>query len=182
MNRRHLLFGSGVTLSAVLAGCIGGDGNTGDSEEDNGENENGGDGSTEPLYNEGDHKDLLLTLDDFPEGWTRDDELNENFDAVFLNDDRTILVMPLVEIEPDIEAAKENYQQSIAGTRDPQDYPLGDEAFWDTRNDEIAVTLFRHSNAVGQVAALRESGMEVVPDQSRSQQYAEAMFKHWESE
>ena len=67
-----------------------------------------------------------------------------------------------------------------AGVSDPNDYPIADEAFWATQNDEIATTLFRYSNGVGQSAAVGESGREVVPDQQRSQEYAETTYERWQ--
>lgn len=164
MNRRTALTGCG-TIIASLSGCVGSDGGNGE--------ESG------PEYEEGDRDGMVLTIDAFPDGWTRDDDFNENFDASYLSEDESVVVLARVEIEDSVDAAKESFESSESGTRDPQDYDIGDEAFWDTRNDEYAATVFRHSNAVGQVAALRESGTEVVPDQSRSQEYAQKMFEQW---
>lgn len=174
VNRRELLLGSGVAVTTALAGCFGGNSNSGD---------------TRPQYHEDDHEAMLLSIDDFPDGWARDDEVNDNFDAVFRNEDETITVLPIVEIEADEAAAQDNFEDSKSGTRDysiedeavcPVDYNIGDEASWDTRNNEMAITLFRHSNAVGQVAATRQSRTEVQPDQARSQTYTMTMFEGWE--
>ena len=161
VNRRRMLIGSGVALTSTFAGCT------------------SSFSSDEPEYNEDDHEDLLLSIEAFPEDWNRDDEVNDNFDAVFLNKDETIVVFASVEIDEDIDDAEKRFENAESSTRDPIDYDIGDEAFWDTRNNEIAITVFRHSNAVGQVAAMRQSGMEINPDQSRSQEYARKMYDNW---
>ncbi|UHQ98665.1 hypothetical protein HYG81_22090 (plasmid) [Natrinema zhouii] len=175
MNRRELLLGSGVTVATALAGCSGSNTSSGD---------------TEPQYHEDDHEAMLLSIDDFPDGWTRDDEVSDDFDAAFLNEDETITVLPLVEIEADETAAQDTFEDSKSSTRDysiedeavcPVDYNIGDEASWDTRNDEMAITLFRHSNAVGQVAATRQYRTEVQPDQAHSQTYTTTMFEGWKN-
>lgn len=162
VTRRKALTGIGGLATVSIAGCTGSV--MGDSEE----------------YSEDDHEDLLLSEEDFPDDWHRDDEFNENFDAVFLDEDETTVVLVLVEIEDDVEEAEESFEQSESGAEDPSDYDIGDEAYWATQNDEIAVTQFRHSNAVGQVAATTLSGLEMNPDQNRSQQHAQEMFDGWE--
>lgn len=121
----------------------------------------------------------MLTIDDFPDGWVRDDQVNENFDGVFLNEDETIVVLTAVQVLEDVSTAEDEFQNSRSGFRDPQDYDLGDEAFWDTRNEELAFTIFRASNAMGQAASLRQSGMETQPDTQRAQNYAETMYDNY---
>lgn len=165
LTRRRCLTVSGATVLAGLAGCssITGDG-----------------GSSGPDYESGQKEELLLTLDAFPDGWSRDDDLNDNFDAVFLSEDESIIVLVSVEIFDDVAGAEDRIETARAGVSDPNDYPIADEAFWATQNDQFAATMFRDSNAVGQVGAMRESGAEVIPDQTRSQQYAETMYENWE--
>lgn len=165
MERRKYLATVGATVSGfALAGCSDG---------------NGGDSDSGPEYAQGDKESMLLSVDAFPDGWTRNDEINENFDAVFANEDQSIIVLIKVEIFDEVAGAEDRMETARAGVSEPNDYPIADNAFWATRNDQIACTLFRHSNAVGQACATRESGTEVVPDQSRSQDYAETMFEQW---
>lgn len=164
-RRRYLSTALTTTAGLSLAGCsdiLGGDGDGG------------------PQYESEQREAMLLTVDDFPSGWQRNDELNDNFDAIFLNGDGSIVVMTMVEISEEVSAAKDRMENARAGVSDPNEYTIGDDSFWATRNNEIACTIFRHSNAVGQACALRESGAEVVPDQSRSQDYATTMYNQWQ--
>lgn len=133
-----------------------------------------------PQYDEDSKDEMLLSVEAFPDGWHRDDDINDNFDAVFANEDDSIVVMLSIQLSEDIETAKENFESSKSSYRDPQEIDIGDEAFWDTRNEEMASTIFRHSNALGQTVAARQSGMEINPDQQRSQNYAGEMYDHWQ--
>jgi len=139
-----------------------------------------GDDSSGPAYEEEQEEEMLLSVDSFPDGWVRNDAINENFDAVFANEDESIIVLTSVDVGENVSEAKEAMDASESGYSNTNEIDIGDEAFWATRNDQVAYTIFRHSNAVGQVAAARESGAEVVPDQSRSQQYAREMVSHWQ--
>ena len=163
LNRRRYLVVAGATVGSGLAGCSSIPG--------------GGGG---PEYESDQKEEMLLSVDAFPDGWVRNDEMNENFDAGFTNEDESVLVLIKVEIFDEISEAKDRMETARAGVSDPNDYPIADDAFWATQNDEFAATLFRHSNGVGQSAAVRESGREVVPDQQRSQEYAETMYEHWQ--
>lgn len=161
MDRRTYLTTMAVTVGSVgFAGCSG--------------------MLEEPQYEEGSKEDLLLEVDAFPNDWHRDDEINENFDACFTNEDESIIVLLSVEIEEGIEEAEKSFESSKSGFRDPQEIDIGEEAFWDTQNDEVAFTIFRHSNALGQAVAARQSGMDINPDQSRSQKYAREMYDNWQ--
>lgn len=165
LNRRGYLAMAGATVASGLAGCssITGDG-----------------GGSGPEYETDQKEEMLLSVDAFPDGWVRNDGLNDNFDAVFANDDESIIVLISVEIGEDAGEAKDSYESSESGFSNTNEIDIGNEAFWSTRNEEIAYTIFRHSNAIGQAAALRESGTEVQPDQSRSQQYARELYEHWQ--
>ena len=163
MNRRQYLTGTAAATTVAIAGCVGSISG----------------GSSGPKYEDVTKEEMLLDESAFPDGWVRDDQLNDNYDAGFANSDETIIVLLGVQINDDIETAEENFEQSRAGFRDPQDLDIGDEAFWDTRNDQSASTILRDSNVLGESAASRESTGEVIPDQRRSQQYAREMFSHW---
>jgi hypothetical protein len=177
LNRRRYLTAIGTTASALaLAGCSGGD-DSGNGTNDGTSTETQTNTGTE--YEQGSKEAMLLSVEAFPDGWTRNDEINQNFDAVFTNGDQSIVVLATVEIFADVAGAEDRIETAQAGVSEPNDYPIADEAFWATRNDQIACTMFRHSNAVGQVCATRESGSGVVPDQSRSQQYAEMLYQEW---
>jgi len=166
MQRRTYLATVGSAAgSLALAGCSG---------DDSDDSDDGG-----PQYDQDSEEGMLLSLDAFPDGWVRDDDLNEDFDAGFSSEDESVIVLVSVEVFDEVSEAEDRIETIRAGVSDPNDYPIADEAFWATRNQQLALTLFRDSNAVGQVTALRESGTEVVPDQSRSQQYAETMYDQW---
>ena len=122
----------------------------------------------------------MLSVSDFPDGWQRTDEVNDNFDAVFQNEDETIVVFVLIAIHDTVEAAKEDYETSLNSFRDPQEMDFADEAFWDTQNDEAAYCIFQDSNVEGQTASMRLSGGEPIPDQSRAQKYARTMHENWQ--
>lgn len=159
-TRRQVL-ATTATVSAVgLAGCSSG-------------------GSTGPQYETNMKDQMLLSTNAFPDGWERDEDFNENFDVSFFSEDESIIVLISVEIFEDITSAEDRMETSRAGVSEANDYPIADEAFWATRNEELACTLFRHSNAVGQSCATRQSGMDVNPDQARSQDYATEMYEQW---
>jgi hypothetical protein len=163
MKRRQYLALSGV-LSAGLAGCSQLPG-----------------GLSGPKYEDVTKEDLLLSTSDFPDGWQRDDSVNENYDAVFTNDDETSAVLVSVEIGDTVEGAEEEYSESRNRLRDPQDMDFADEAFWDTQNEQIAVCIFRDSNVLGNTVAIKQSGLEAQPDQQRAQSYAQDMYENWQS-
>jgi len=198
-NRRKYLATLGATGSALaLAGCSDSDddsngdignsdsdddsngdiGNSDSDDDSNGDTGNGDTADSGPQYSQNSKEDMLLSVSAFPEGWFRNDGLNEEFDAIFLSADESIIVLTTVEIFDDIEGAENRIETAQAGVSEPNDYPIADEAFWAVQN-ELACTMFRHSNAVGQACAVRESGADVVPDQQRSQQYAQEMFDQW---
>lgn len=165
LDRRQCLTVTGAMLSAGLAGCS---------------SITGGDGGGGPDYETDQKEELLLSAEVFPDGWVRNDEINENFDAVFANEDESIVVLTTVEIGEDSGEAKDAYDSAESGFSNTNEIDIGNKAFWATRNEEIAYTIFRHSNALGQSAALRESGAEIQPDQSRSQEYAREMYQSWQ--
>ena len=77
MNRRQYLAGTGTTTTVAIAGCVGSI--TG--------------GSSGPEYEDVTKEDLLLDVSSFPDGWVRDDQINDDFDAVFASSDETIIVL-----------------------------------------------------------------------------------------
>jgi hypothetical protein len=123
--------------------------------------------------------DLLLSIDAFPDDWKRDDSFNDSFDAVFLNADESILVLQEARVHESIEEAKDSFGLISDKFRDPQDIDIGDEAFWDTRNEELAYCAVRDSNAVGGIGGSRKSASGVVPAQNRAQTYARKMVEAW---
>lgn len=161
VNRRTYLMATGTVFGAVsLSGCSSIPGMGG------------------PKYEDVSAEETIPPVSVFPSGWSRNDEYNENFEAAFLNEDETIFVFFEALMHDTVDAAKESYQSTIEGFREPQEMSIGDEAFWDTQNDETASTFFRDSNFLGGTTSARQSGMELVPDQSRSQKYAREMYEH----
>lgn len=170
--------------TASLAGCSSSTSNSGgDAENGSDRDTKGTKGSVELSYVQEDKKSMLLTASDFPDDWKLLENTNDNseidLDRTFTNSDETAAVMCAVNIHSTIGMAKEDYNVSKAGVAEPHDYPLADEAFWATRNDSTAGTLWRHSNAEGQVLASKQVGVEVKPAISRSQKYAADMFEKW---
>jgi len=131
------------------------------------------------LYEESDKDEMLLEVGDFPDGWKKID--SGEFDAVFISQDETIGVLTADGIYEIVGEAEEEFDLDKQGFNDPNEYPIGDEAFWAERSDN-ARTYFRHLNAIGGVLSSRESSMgDVVPDPDRSQGYAQEMYKKWET-
>lgn len=110
----------------------------------------------------------------------RNDDFNDHFDACFISEDETLFILMDADIEESVEDAEERFEN--AGTRfsNDEEFNLADEAMVGD-DDEIASAGFRHSNAVGQVAVGRISGVELQPDRTRAMTYAEIMFEYWES-
>ena len=131
------------------------------------------------LYEEGDKDEMLLEAGDFPDGWKQRD--SGELDAVFLSENETRAILLAVGIFESVEEAEEEFDLEKQGFNDPNEYPIGDEAFWAERSDN-ARTYFRHLNALGLVWGSRESTMgDVVPDPDGSQHYAQEMYEKWEA-
>lgn len=162
MHRREYL-GVGVLVSVLLAGC---------------QRAVLRDSEPEPRYEEPDEEAMVLTLEAFPDGWNRRSPESDDWDAKFTPEDenREVLVsVDVFETIDDAEAAFEAVQHRYR----PREYDLADEAFWGELAD-YAVTVLRHSNAVGTTAAGRRSGLRLVPDRIRAIDYAEALYERWQ--
>lgn len=146
---------------AGAAGCLGGA--TGD----------------DTRYGGYERADLIPGVDVFPDGWEERPDLNENF-VVYGSGDGTAFVGLDAEVMPDADAAAATFSETKSGMRRPEDHELADEAFWDEIDGEYALTVFRHSNALGQAFALRGAGEDVEPDRERSHRYAGEMYEHWQ--
>lgn len=107
-----------------------------------------------------------------------DHSVNEHFDRVWVSPDDDLGVMMDVEIFDSIEAAENSFERSWATASDPGEYPLADEGMI-SDDGEAATCLFRHSNAIGQVLAIRMSGLEVRPDRNRAAEYADILYGGW---
>jgi len=129
------------------------------------------------LYSEGDREEMIPSVEIFPDGW-KEGDAGEDWEGAFSNESETILVLMGIRINETVEEAKQGFEREKQGFSEPNDYPIGDEGFWAERPDN-ARTYFRHSNAIGLVVGARESGLELVPDPGRSQNYAEEMYEHW---
>lgn len=122
--------------------------------------------------------DLIPGIDVFPDDWREYPGMNDDYD-VYGNADETIFVgfdARVFDGDEDVDEEWETLQQKY---RDPQEYDLAGEAFWAEYQDEVAVVFFRHSNAFGSTFAVRQSGLEAVPDRGRALDYAEVQFEHW---
>jgi hypothetical protein len=164
-----------ATGATALAGCSNDSGSEGES--DSGSESSGDSG---PEYEDVTVEDLVLSESAFPSGWTRDDSINENLDAGFVNADRSIVVLIGINIHETVDEAKEDYEQSVNEAGDINELDIGDEAFWAERN-QFAGTLFRDSNVEAQVIAGKESAGDLLPAISRSQDYARDLYDHMQS-
>lgn len=161
--------GAGAT---ALAGCS----------NDSGSDDNGSEGSDDsgPEYEDVTAEDLVLPESAFPSDWTRDDSISEIYNAGFTNADGTIVVLIGINIHDTIDEAKEDYEQSVNEAGEINELDIGDEAFWQER-EQFAGTLFRDSNVEAQATAARQSGGEVVPARSQSIDYARDLYDHMQS-
>lgn len=139
----------------------------------------GGSSGGDPLYGGYEREDLIPGVDAFPDGWEERHDLNEDY-VVYGGPDGRVFVGLDAEVLPDVDAASAAFSETRDGMRRPEVHSLGDEAFWDEVDGDYALTVFRHSNALGQTFALRDTGEEVEPDRSRSQRFAEEMYQHWQ--
>lgn len=159
-DRRTVLAGIGSVAIVATAGCL-------DSS-----------AAAEPRYGGHEREELIPGADAFPEGWTARPELNESYEVFGGPDDRAFVGLD-AEVLPEPDAASAAFSETRSRMRRPEDHALADEAFWDEVDGEYALTVFRHSNAIGQTFALRDTGEAVVPDRERSHEYAETMYQHW---
>lgn len=161
MNRRRLLAGIGFLAITSATGCLG-----------------SGTGA-DPRYRGYERADLIPGVEVFPDGWEERPELNENF-VVFAGPEDRFFVGLDADVLPDVDAASAAFSETRSGMRRPEDHALAEEAFWDEIDGEYALTVFRHSNALGQAFALKHSEEGVEPDRERSHRYAEKMYGHWQ--
>ena len=161
VDRRTVLAGIGGVAVLGTAGCLGSVTGSG------------------PRYSGYERKDLIPGAETFPDGWEERPDLNENF-VVFGGPGDRVFVGLDADVLPDVDAAVAAFTETKSRMRRPEPHPLADQAFWDEVEGEYALTVFRHSNALGQAFALRESDSGVVPDRTRSQDYAERMYHHWQ--
>ena len=133
-------------------------------------------------YEEG-NKDELLP-DEVGSDWPDQDlesnhDFNTNFDRSFVTPEEDLFILMKAEIEETVSDAEDSYESSNATVNDPNDFPLADEAYIHD-DGEVAVCLWRKSNAVGQVLAARTSGLELRPDRQRATAYAERIYaEYW---
>lgn len=164
MQRRSILTATGA-LTATLAGCSDLDPR-----------------GSEPDPYDSEDKDAMLfggSRAEWPDDLVRDDSINDNFDEAYTTSDEELVVMFNVEINEDIETAKDEMDKSRAKAGNDEDYPLADDAFI-ADDGQAAWVIFRHVNARGQSVAARQSGMEIRPDRGRASEYAERLFEHWQ--
>jgi len=184
-RRRHLTTTVATLAGVTLAGCSGGDD---DETDDATPTQTPTPAATATPAKPGEFPadefgpaDLTLSESDFPEGWTRDDSLNDNFDAGFINGDQTGVVLNSIELGTTVAQAKSGFETTKANFGDLNDVSLGDESFWALRGEQYAATVVRDSNVIGQTAAVTQSGEELVPDEERAQTYAQVMVENWQA-
>lgn len=119
--------------------------------------------------------DTMLSLSDFPDGWERKDEMNENFEAVFVGPDEEKFVMLSSDVKDDVQAAKDQLESMKNSNMETNELDIGDDAFWAKRDDHARVGV-RDSNLIMLSIAAYQSGMEWTPDQNRAIEYARALL------
>jgi hypothetical protein len=162
MRRRTFLATTAAIGSVGLAGC---------SDQ----------GDSGPKYEGVSLEDLMLPLSTFPDGWRRTDEVNDNFDGVFQNADGTIVIFIGINIHDEVSGAKDDFDTSQNEAGDVHELEIADEAYWFER-EQTAITLFRDSNVESQAVGMRQSGTEIVPGTSRSQDYARELADHMDEQ
>lgn len=182
MQRRKFLIGLGaVSAVSSIAGCSsvpgGSDPANASSDQDTSDSEPD---EEEPIYDESQVEELVLSIDSFPEGWIRNDESNEDFDAVYFGENQRDGVLIAVDVGETVSETREAFNSDKNLYREPEELDIGDQAFWDTR-DSQAVTKFRHSNAIGEVRGIRQVAADIEPAINLSQTYAIEMWEHWQS-
>lgn len=157
-NRRTIVQATAGLAITALAGCSSVTGGPG-----------GG-----PEYEDAD-AETMLTVEDFPDGWKRNDETNENFDAVFIGPDDEKFVMASSTVKDDVQAAKDQLESMKNTNAETNEVDIGDDAFWAKRDDHARVGI-RDSNFIILTAAAYQSGMEWAPDQNRAIKYARTLL------
>ena len=133
-----------------------------------------------PKYQDVTVAQLVPPVSIFSDGWSRNDNLNDNFEAGFVNEDESIFVLISISIFEEVSAAEETFTSVREGFRDPVEMSFADEAFWDTQNEQYAYTVFRDSNALCQTVSARQVGINIAPDQQRAQSAARSTYQHWQ--
>ncbi len=144
----------------------------------------GGNGDDQELYEQGNEDKLLPETvgDDWPDpNLERADEANEFIDRIFMSPDSSgssIRLLIDVQIAVTIDKAEDEMESEKATAGAFDDYPLADEAIV-YEAAENARTVFRETNAVGIVAAKRQSGLEPIPDRQRAIDYADLIYNNY---
>ncbi|MFD1563500.1 hypothetical protein ACFR99_08055 [Haloarchaeobius amylolyticus] len=198
MNRRTFITTATAGAGIVVAGCVGDTTEEPDPEADD-TTDSGTDNQTddevdsepepepepEPMFVGTEIEELIPDFtqeNPTHDELVRDDELNENFDAIFITEDEQVAVMVDVEIESSIEDADGRMQTRRDRVSEYHEFTLegADDAFWYEEPDN-ARTYVRLSNGVGEVVAGRMSESDMIPDVNRSQEYAIALIEHWQT-
>ena len=87
-----------------------------------------------PKYDSDAVSEMIPPASAFDIDLTRDDSVNENFEAAFASPDDSIFVLIGIDVSEGVSEAKTQFQTSREGFRDPQEMSVGNEAFWDTQN------------------------------------------------
>lgn len=160
VTRRDVLRAGAAATVAAVAGCTA----------------LGGGPSYPP--DEYDREMLLPDASVFPDGWTHEPDMNDDY-KIFAAPDEDMFVGFDARVFEDVSAAEDSFENVRSKFRDPAEYDLADAAFWDEYQGEMATVVVRDSNVVGQTIAVRQSGVEVKPDRQRAINYAEELVAWW---
>jgi hypothetical protein len=131
-----------------------------------------------PKYQDESKEDLRLTQDDFPSNWKEYPDINDEM-IVWGSNDETKFVAFTIEIYDTIEETKNQYEEIEMGYTDTNEYVVGQQSFWTVTPDGLATVVFRDSNAIAQLAGVKQSGADTSPATTLAQRYAEKMHENW---
>lgn len=134
---------------------------------------------SDEAYDTADEEELYPPASMFGEDWGRDDDLNPEFEAGYRAEDRSAAAFVSVSVVEDVEEA-ESTLESTREANDGEAFDLADGAFW-VDLEANTLVMFRHSNAICEMAVARRSDGDLVPDQSRATSYAREIVDYWES-
>lgn len=135
---------------------------------------------TGPKYEDVNEQDMYLDESDFPDNWKKFPEINEEYTIYGTEVDR-IYVGQDIAIYDSEKDAQNSFKKMEQSFQDLNYYELASDAFWVLTEDDFAIFIFRDSNALGQVVAIKQSGLEAQPDRQRAINYAEMMHEHWQT-
>lgn len=121
---------------------------------------------------------LVPPIDRFPDGWVRDDSIDEGVTAVFRNGDATRIVAHTIRVVESVKRARTVMEGLPNRYENPREIEIADDALWANR-PSLTVTTFRHSNTIGETTAAQRDADGYEPAVTTSHRYAQVLYEHW---